>query len=352
MAAPAVDTRPGAAAVPLWRTGLSDHVAALAIAPGRGMVAAGSLGGDAVVLDAADGTPVARLAEHPLGVLSLAWSPGGRRLATGGQDGRVSLWDRIDGAFGSIDLPGWVVALAWSPDGALLAAAGGRDVAVVRSDGTIVARYGGHPSTVSSLDWEPGGGRLAVAAYGGVRWYDPRRDLAAPVQEYAWKGSILTVAVSPDGRWLASGNQDSTSKVWAIPTGEDLEMTGYPAKVERLAWDDRGDNLAVASSEIVMVWRCGGPGPEGTRPHLLEAHTDRITDLRFQQSGSLLATVGRDGLLAVWNLAKRRRPHRALAVGEPLSSAGWVAGDSLVVGTAAGEVLRLGIGGGGPAPRR
>jgi WD40 repeat protein len=339
-------------ALPAWRAALTDHVAALAVAPGGDLVAAGSLGGDSVVLDTAGGAVIAELAEHPLGVLSLDWSPGGQRLAAGGQDGRVTLWDRSGRTVESIELPGWVVCVAWSPDGGLLAAAGGREVAVIRVDGTVVAHYGGHPSTVTSIGWEPDGGRIAAASYGGIRWYHPGSSTDAPVGEYSWKGSILALAVSPDGRWLASGNQDSTSKVWEIPTGEDLEMTGYPAKVESLAWDQRGHHLAVASNEVVMVWRCGGGGPEGTRPQVLESHTDRITDLAFQEHGPLLATVSRDGVATVWNPSKRRRPLRTLDVGEPLSCLGWVAEDAVVVGTSEGGVIRLDLGTGLRAPGR
>jgi hypothetical protein len=45
-------------ALPRWRAALTDHVAALAVAPGGVLVAAGSLGGDSVVLDSLTGTVV------------------------------------------------------------------------------------------------------------------------------------------------------------------------------------------------------------------------------------------------------------------------------------------------------
>jgi WD40 repeat protein len=311
------------------------------VSTGNDLVAAGSLAVDALVIDGRDGSVVGRLAKHPLAVLSLGWSPGGARLATGGQDGMVTVWDRSGRSVESVDLPGWVVGVAWSPDGRFVAAGGGREVAIIRAVGTVVSRHGGHPSTVTSVAWEPSGRRVAVACYGGIRWYDPGSPAAGVVAQYSWKGSILVVAVSPDGRWLASGNQDSTSKVWEIATGEDLEMTGYPAKVERLAWEHRGHQLAVASGPVAMVWRCSGGGPEGTRPAVLDAHADRITDLRYQRTGPLLVTVSRDGVAGVWNPSRRRRPLRALDLGEPLSRGGWIGLDAVVVGTAEGRVARV-----------
>jgi WD40 repeat protein len=341
-----------ATAVPRWRAALTDHVACLAVAPGGALVAAGSLGGDTVVLDTLTGVVVARLPEHPLGVLSLDWSPGGVTLAAGGQDGRITLWNRASRTNTTVELPGWVASVAWSPDSRMLAAAGGREVAVVRPDGGVVARYGGHASTVTSVCWAPRGGRLAAACYGGIRWYQPASRTDASVGEYGWKGSILVVAISPDGRWLASGNQDSTSKVWEISSDEELEMGGYPAKVERLAWEHQGHDLAVASNEVVMIWHCGGRGPEGTRPVVLETHTDRITDLRYQPAGPLLATVARDGIAAVWNPSRRRRPVRAIDTGGPLSCVAWAGDAALLAGTAGGEVLRLHVEVGARAPRR
>lgn len=341
-----------AIALPRWRAALTDHVASLAVAPGGALVAAGSLGGDSVVLDSLTGTVVATLPAHPLGVLSLAWSPDGAVVAAGGQDGRVTLWDRAARGAATVELPGWVTSVAWSPDSRLLAAAGGREVAVITAGGEVVSRHGGHASTVTSVCWAPAGGRLAAACYGGIRWYQPASRGESPVAELPWKGSILVVAISPDGRWLASGNQDSTSRVWELSTGEDLEMSGYPAKVERLAWEHRGRDLAVASNEIVMVWHCGGSGPEGTRPEVLETHTDRITDLAYQPSGPLLATVGRDGVAAVWQPERRRRPVRALATGTPLSCVAWAGDHALVAGTANGAVLRLHLEAGARAARR
>src|SRR5262249_58499031 len=62
--------------------------------------------------------------EH--GVRTLAWSPQGDRLASGGPDQLVKIWDPIRGAE-LARMPGhqlWVLAVAWSPDGKRLASAG------------------------------------------------------------------------------------------------------------------------------------------------------------------------------------------------------------------------------------
>lgn len=135
-----------------WTVNLSDHPSALAVAP-DGTVAAASLGGETVLLDPGYGGVRVTLPAHGFGVLAVAWSPAGDRLAIGGADGRLALCDASGGRVAELAPGGWVNALAWSQDGGLLAAAAGRDVFVVGPDGAERASYPAQPSTVTDLAW-------------------------------------------------------------------------------------------------------------------------------------------------------------------------------------------------------
>jgi WD40 repeat protein len=92
-----------------------------------------------------------------------------------------------------------------------------------------------HASTVTDLVWRPCGLELTSSAYGGVRLWSPGGN--EPVREFAWKGSVLRLAWSPDGKYLATGDQDSTVHFWIAAIGQDLHMFGYPMKARELAWD-------------------------------------------------------------------------------------------------------------------
>lgn len=318
-----------------WTAQLSDHPSALAVAP-DGTLAAASLGGETLLLDPGYGHVRAVLPAHEFGVLSLAWSPDGTRLAVGGADGRLALHDAGGAPTGEAVLGGWVAALAWSRDGALLVAGAGRDVCVVDPDGGERARYRAQPSTVTDLAWSDR--RLGVACYGGIRWYEPGRG-DRPVKVFEWKGSLLTLRVAPSRRWVASGNQDASIHVWRLWTGEDLEMTGYPSKVTALAWDQTSRWLAAGGAHDVTVWDHGGKGPQGRRPRELKAHQKLISCLSYQHRGALLASGGRDGLVAVWRPTGPSRPLAQIRAASPVSHLAWTADDrDLLVARADGSV--------------
>jgi WD40 repeat protein len=327
---------------PAWSVTLADHVVEAAWSPDGTLLAAGSSGGDVVIVDAKTGEVITGLTDHPLGVLSIGWSPDGTRLAVGGQDDRLSIFERSSGKETHLDLGDWVGALAWSPAGRHLAAAAGRTVVTTDADVAVTHRYGPHPSTVTSLAWGAKGRRVAAAFYGGVSWYDPGRADDRPTDSHKWKGSILALAASGDGRWLAAGSQDRSVQLWRLGKAQQLEMPGYPAKIDQLAFDPSARYLAVGSVGFVTVWDCAGKGPAGTKPRLLDGHARRITSQDWQPNGRALVTGDASGVLAWWAPHRNAKPTAVVEVGAEITAARWHPCDSgLAVTTAAGQLLYL-----------
>ncbi len=329
---------------PIWRHSLGDYLSAAAWSPEGTLVAAGSLAGDAVVLDGASGRVLTTLPTHEMGVLSLGWSHDGAHLAVGGQDGVAGIWSRADGRERVVASDGWVTCAAWSPRAALLALGSGRQVQVVGPDGEVAATFAGQASTVTAVVWSPDGRLVGVGCYGGVPWYEPGAG-DRPKHRFAWKGSILTLAVAPDGSWLAAGNQDNSVHVWELWSGDDLEMTGYPAKVQHLAWDQTSRHLAVGNVGEITVWSFAGKGPRGSKPTFLEGHDRHISALCYQHQGRMLASGSADGRLALWATPKRTTPCEVVELGSEVSLAAWRPDDgALLVGSASGDVGVLGLG--------
>lgn len=370
-----------------WRADLDGrHIIALHWSPDGRTVAAASADGPTGLFDASSGYQRQALPGHGLGTLALAWHPDAAILASAGQDGKIRIWDATSGAEQLVLIGGgaWVERIAWSPyavpptpvlrgrnavapptpprstQPALLASAAGRALRLWDSDGQLLREYRDHPSTIADIAWMPATGRmrptdhaarageaesaaiLAVATYGGLTLRRPDRD--EPLGRYAWQGSTLVIAWSPDGRFIATGDQDSTVHFWITRTGQDLQMWGYPTKVRELAWDPTSRYLATGGGATVTVWDCSGKGPANTRPIELMAHEGQLAALAFQQRGSLLASACSDGLVAVWRVGASKRPVAIAQFESGISQLAWSPDDRvLAVGTEGGDVAVLNV---------
>ncbi|MGA4508475.1 WD40 repeat domain-containing protein [Propionibacteriaceae bacterium G1746] len=241
---------------------------------------------------------------------------------------------------------GWGSAAAYAHGGDL-AVAVGRTVRIhADAEGSEPYVSAPAPSTVTDVAWTPQGNRVAASAYGGVYVHDGRA--AEPVRVYPYLGSHLAVAVNPNRRWVCSGNQDASVHIWRTSDGEELQMTGFPQKVTRLAFDDTGRWMANNGAEEVAVWDFIGQGPGGRNALMLPGHS-RVVDLDWRPGqGGRLVTVGAEGGVRLWNLTgakagqRRRIAGRALAFDDALG-ARWLGTDRVVVTRADGVVSVVGI---------
>lgn len=293
---------------PGWSATIPDHVVALAWSPDGSVLAAAAVSGPVALFEAA-GKPLRQLAGHAFGTAAVAWHPTGTTLATAGQDGTVRIWDAAGAEGRALDAGAeWVERLAWHPSGKCLAAAAGKTARVWDADGNIVFTTPAQAGTVTDIGWRPGTTQLAVLGYGAANVYDVAAD-GAVAHIFAWKGSPLALAWSPDGKVLAHGNQDATVHFWYADSGKDLQMWGYPSKVRELAWDPTGRFLATGGGPLVCVWDCGGPnGPEGSKPQMLDGPEDTVTAVGYQRRGYFVAATARDGRVVLWQPANRKAP--------------------------------------------
>jgi len=319
---------------------LDDHVIAAQASPDGALVAAASAAGPISVFTASGGDTVHALAGHAHGTAAIDWCPTAPVLASAGHDGCVRLWDGSSGAPGAELAAGssWVERVRWSPDGSLLAGAAGRRITLWRADGLVLAEWDGHPSTVTDIAWSPDGSLLAATSYGGVTlWSTAHPD---PVR-LEWTGSSLTVAWSPTGHHLATGDQDATVHFWEVVSESDLQMSGYPTKVRELAWDGSGRYLATGGGSDVTIWDCAPPGPAGSRPAVAEGDGTRLCALAPQRRGDLIAAGTEGGRVFLFRpLGAAGRGGTELGAG--VSALAWLPDERhLVAGTEAGGLTCL-----------
>ena len=164
----------------------------------------------------------------PVGVVSLAFSPDGKRLATGSEDARITLLDPVSGKVlrSSIGHASTVLALAFSPDGKRLASAShDRTVKIWdTASGKELLTLTGHAGPVYAVVFSPDGKSVATAIDDShIRLWNATTGAALRTLEKD-KGEVLSLAFSPDGKRLAAASSEGFVNQWDLASGKKLTM--------------------------------------------------------------------------------------------------------------------------------
>ena len=280
-------------------------VVSVAFSPDGKRLASSDKDGKVWLWDASEGWEIARLQGHKGWAWSVTFSPDGTRLASGAEDGTVRLWDAAGGQEiarleGHKD---WVESVAFSPDGKRLAS-GGNDGMVRLWDaagGREIARLEGHKDWVESVAFSPDGTRLASGGNDGtVRLWDVASGHEKARLE-GHKGWVMSVAFSPDGTHLASGSRDGTVRLWDAAGGQEIaRLEGHKDWVDSVAFSPDGKRLASGGNDgMVRLWDAAG-GREIAR---LEGHMGDVWSIAFSPDGKLLASSADNGTVGLWDAA-------------------------------------------------
>jgi len=289
---------------------------------GLGLVGLVIVGGGAgwFVISHERGSPAPTListpAPIPLGMLlytyhghshvnAVAWSPDGRRIASGSDDFMVQVWDAAGGGhvFTYKGHSNLVEAVAWSPDGRRIAS-GSFDKTVQvwdAADGSHAFTYRGHSDSVDAIAWSPDGKRIASGSYDKTVqvW-----DAANGDHAFAYRGHsnlVRTLAWSPDGKRIASGSFDKTVQVWDAADGSHaFTYRGHSGPVNAVAWSSDSSRIASGSNDAtVQVWDAA----DGGHAFTYRGHSERVFAVAWSPDGRRIASGGNDNIVQVWNAA-------------------------------------------------
>jgi hypothetical protein len=204
-------------------------------------------------------------------------------------------------------------AVAFSPDGATVYAAGGEAgiVGIVQSwktsDGTPLQSFEGHLDAAYALAVSPDGKMIATGAYDQkIRLWDAATGKELTLLK-GHNGVVNGLSFRPDGKVLASASADRTVKLWSIPGGQRLDTLSQPTKEQTsVVFSADGKRLFAAGGDNrIRVWSISADAKEGTNKIITShfAHEGGILNLALSIDGKLLASTSTDKSLRLWNTA-------------------------------------------------
>ncbi len=248
------------------------------------------------------------------GVLAVAFSPDGRYIATGDDQGDVGLWD-LDSGSRNVwwkRLGGEVVVVTFSPDGRYVAADGsdsdGPYVALLGIDsGTESQRTGigetsDRASRVNSIAFSPNGNYVAIGVDLPYAWI---WDLSGGrLNGWATPGvsEVYAVAFSPNGRYLAAGDDAGNANLWEVsswwtdnadgrsmrPGGNVYAVAFSPSEPYLAADGYDGNNTNITIWDVIRERK------------VQELDAGNVFELAFRPDGRYLAAGDEDGIITFW----------------------------------------------------
>ncbi|MGO8789489.1 MAG: hypothetical protein ACLQVL_19165 [Terriglobia bacterium] len=281
-----------------------DHVLSVAWSPDGKRLATASADNTAKIWDADSGKELLTLGGHRDIVWSVAWSPDGTRLLTGSEDRTAKVWDVASGRV-LLTLNGCgdsVQGVAWSPDAKRLATASRDNTARVwdADSGKLLITLSGHTDYVWSVAWSPDGKRLATASWDGTTKVWDATSGKPLVTLRGINARLFSVAWSRDGRRLAVANEEHIAEVWDPGSGKEImSLTGHKGFVLSVAWSPDGTRLATGSVDReAKVWDAAS----GSVLQTLSGHGASVFSVAWSSDGTRLATGSGDHRMRVWDV--------------------------------------------------
>ncbi len=245
------------------------------------------------------------------GIFSMAYSPAAKLMALARVDSvelvsadTLKVVRKLEGHHGTHN------AVAFSPDGSEVFAVSGENSLYggVKqwkvADGTLVRTIQGHKDMLYSLAVSPDGKILATGSYDQqIKLWDTSTGKEIKTL-FGHNGCVFGLAFRPDGKILASASGDRTVKLWNVQKGERTDTLSQPTKeVYCVAWSNDGKKLyAGGQDNRIRTWEISENATENTDPILDSkfAHEGSILRLVMSEDGKTMLSTAEDRTVKIW----------------------------------------------------
>ena len=299
-------------------------------------------------------------------ITGLDFSPNGKILATSEDDGMARLWDVASGLpLGApITAGDYINALAFSPDGHLLATADSGNTNTVRLWNPYIYRPLGAPivtsretasaaTAVTSIAFSKNGKFLATAdADGAARLWNAATEqpigptVGATVVGYLAQNAALSlmagVAISPNGKLLATSNHDGDVRLWSTATLQPIGKTMQASnEANDVAFSPDGTMLLTGDGNgTAQLWSVATHRPIGTFAGPPGGIPDAAVSAFFSPDGHIVVTFS-DDTAQLWNVSTRQPIGQAITVGSTIADVAFNPAGTVLATADQGGTVKL-----------
>jgi len=240
---------------------------------------------------------------HTGAVMSVAFSPDGRRILTGSWDRTAKLWDTENGRE-LLTLKGHtntVRAVAFAPDGRRILTGSFDKTAKLwdAETGRELLTLKGHTEFVNSVAFAPDARSIVTGSLDETAKVWDAENGRELLSLKGHSSHVISVAISPDCRRILTGSEDNTAKVWDAENGRELlTLKGHSDEVNWVAFSPDGRRILTGSDdETAKVWDADNSRQSST----LKGHTDLVFSVAYSPDGRRIATSSIDKTAKLWD---------------------------------------------------
>ena len=279
------------------------EIYSVAFSPDGKYILTGSQDGTARLWDPENGQEIRQFIGHKGGVSAAAFSPDGKLVLTGGNDQTIRLWDTQTGQqLQMFNDSNGVTAVAFSPDGKLLLTNGGNKAARLWDieASQLIREFLGHTDFVSDVAFSPDGQYVLTGSFDRTArlWETATGKELHVFAGHTQHSAVTSVAFSPDGTSVLTGNADQTAQLWNAQSGQEtFSFTGHAKSINDVAFSLDGKYVLTASEDkSVRLW----DAQNGQEVRRFVGHQAGVRAVAFSPDGQYVISAGADQTARLW----------------------------------------------------